>query len=50
MVSDHKKDVKEFEKARKTKRSRLKAFAEKIAHAPDHLRQAENLQAQIKGK
>jgi putative membrane protein len=52
MVSDHKKDVKEFEKASQNLSDpELKAFAEKtLPTLQDHLRQAENLQAQIKGK
>jgi len=52
MVRDHKKDVKEFEKASKNLSDpELKAFAEnKLPTLQEHLRQAENLQAQLKGK
>lgn len=52
MVRDHKKDVKEFEKATKNLSDpELKAFAEKtLPTLQEHLRQAENLQTQLKGK
>jgi putative membrane protein len=52
MVTDHKKDVKEFKKAAKNLSDpELKAFAEnKLPIIQEHLRQAENLEAQLKGK
>jgi putative membrane protein len=52
MVRDHKKDVKEFERATKNLSDpELKAFAEKtLPTLQEHLRQAENLEAQLKGK
>ena len=52
MVSDHKKDVKEFEKATKNLSDpELKAFAEKtLPTLQEHLTQAQNLEAQLKGK
>ena len=52
MVRDHKKDVKEFEKATKNLSDpELKAFAEKtLPTLQEHLRQAESLEAQIKGR
>jgi putative membrane protein len=52
MVSDHKSDVKEFEKASKNLSDPdLKAFAEnKLPILQEHLRQAEALEAQLKGK
>jgi putative membrane protein len=52
MVSDHKKDVKEFEKATKNLSDpELKAFAEKtLPTLQEHLTQAQNLDAQLKGK
>jgi len=52
MVRDHKKDVKEFEKATKNLSDpELKAFAEKtLPTLQEHLRQAENLEAQLKGR
>jgi len=52
MVSDHKKDVREFEKATKNLSDpELKAFAEKtLPTLQEHLTQAQNLEAQLKGK
>jgi putative membrane protein len=52
MISDHKKDVREFEKAtRNLSDPELKAFAEKtLPTLQEHLREAESLGAQIKGK
>jgi putative membrane protein len=52
IVSEHKKDVKEFEKAAKNLSDpELKAFAEKtLPTLQEHLRQAENLEAKLKGK
>jgi putative membrane protein len=52
MVSDHKTDVKEFEKATKNLSDpELKAFAEKtLPTLQEHLRQAQELEAQLKGK
>jgi putative membrane protein len=52
MVSDHKTDVKEFEKASKNLSDpELRAFAEKtLPTLQEHLRQAEGLYAQLKGK
>ncbi len=52
MVRDHKKDVKEFEKASQNLSDPdLKAFAEKtLPTLQEHLRMAENLEGQIKGK
>lgn len=52
MVRDHKTDVKEFEKASKDLSDPdLKAFAEKkLPTLQRHLRQAESLEAQLKGK
>lgn len=52
MVTDHKKDVKEYEKASKNLSDpELKAFAEnKLPILQEHLRQAEALEAQLKGK
>jgi len=52
MVTDHKKDVKEFEKAAKNLSDpELKTFAEnKLPILQEHLRQAQILEAQLKGK
>lgn len=52
MVRDHKKDVKEFEKASQNLSDPdLKAFAEKtLPTLQEHLRMAENLESQVKGK
>lgn len=52
MVKDHKTDVKEFEKATKNLSDpELKAFAEKtLPTLQEHLRQAQDLEAQLKGK
>jgi len=52
MVKEHKSDVKEFEKATKNLSDpELKAFAEKtLPTLQEHLTQAQNLEAQIKGR
>jgi putative membrane protein len=52
MVRDHKKDVREFEKASQNLSDPdLKAFAEKtLPTLQEHLRMAENLESQVKGK
>jgi len=52
MVRDHKKDVKEFEKASQNLSDPdLKAYAEKtLPVLQEHLRMAENLETQVSGK
>jgi len=52
MVRDHRKDVREFEKASQNLSDPdLKAFAEKtLPTLQEHLRMAENLESQVKGK